>query len=414
MPEIRNAVNLDLLLNLRSLVLALACGTIHGAAAAQDVTGPASGWTVSAEPVSAYGWIDGEPDTDFSDVAGLVYGADGSIAVADRTLATITVLSAEGRVIATMGRPGEGPGEFSNLATLVSAGEGRIVAFDGDLQRLSEWTLDGALVRDTRLSRAGQGRPIGAIGRFADGGWWARDGDRVVAAGPNGLGRDTVAYHALTDDGALGEALARVPGSVTSQFDVGGMGAIRHALFSPRALGGVRGNCLLAGASDDPVHRLIDRTGAVRGEVRLDIAVERVTEEHRRRWISAMVAETERNLGRDIPPRALETIERMGEAAGMAERMPFAHDLLVDGLGFIWIQPYQVPYGSGSPEWQVFAETGQPLGIVRLPDGFRPRHISSDAITGVWTDDLGRQFVRVHALDRPGALESRPFPMGCG
>ena len=408
MLEVRN------LTRRATLLLAVTTGTIHAAASAQDAPGSASGWTVSSEPASAYGWIDGEPDTDFSDVAGVVYGAEGSIAVADRILATITVLSADGRVIATMGRQGEGPGEFSGLATLVAAGEGRLAAFDSDLQRLSEWTSDGELVRDTRLSRAGAGRRIGEIGRFADGGWYARDEDRLVAAGPSGVGRDTVVWHRLADDGAVGELLVRVPGSVTSQFDVGGMGAIRQALFSPRVLGGVRGNCLLAGASDDPILRLIDRTGAVRGEVRLDIPVERVTEEHRQRWISAMVAEARGNLGREMSPRAVETIERMGEGVGMWERIPFGHDLLIDDPGFLWIQRYQFPYGSGSPEWRVFAETGQALGTVRMPDGFRPLHISSDAITGVWTDELGRQFVRVHALDRPGALESRPLPPGCG
>lgn len=413
MLEIRNFVNLWSLLNLRSLLLVAAPATIHGAASAQDVTGPASDWTVSSEPAIAYGWIDGEPDSDFSSVAGVVYGADGSIAVADRILATITVLSADGQVLATMGRQGDGPGEFSDLANLVGAGEGRLVAFDRDHQRLSEWTFDGTLVRDTRLSRAGESRPIGEIGRFADGGWVARDRERVVAAGPSGVGRDTVAYHRLEEGGAVGEVLVRVPGPVTSEFDVGGMGAIRHALFSPRVLGGVQGNCLLVAASDDPVLRILDRTGGLRGEVRLDIPTERVTAAHRQRWISAMAAVAEETMGRDISPRALETLERMGEAVGMAERMPFAHDLLVDDLGYIWVQPYQLPDGPGSSEWRVFAETGQALGSVRLPESFRALRISSDAITGVWTDELGRQYVRVHALDRRGEIESRPLPLGC-
>lgn len=98
----------------------------------------------------------------------------------------------------------------------------------------------------------------------------------------------------------------------------------------------------------------------------------------------------------------------------MAERVPFANDLIVDDLGYLWIQSWQLPDGPGSPEWRVFTETGQPIGVVELPEGLRALAIAEDAITGVRMDELGRQFVQVHALDRGGDLESRPLPPGCG
>ncbi|MDE2720198.1 hypothetical protein [Candidatus Palauibacter polyketidifaciens] len=40
--------------------------------------------------------------------------------------------------------------------------------------------------------------------------------------------------------------------------------------------------------------------------------------------------------------------------------------------------------------------------------------ISAEALTAVRTDELGRQFVQVHALERPAALEILPLPAGCG
>ena len=235
-----------------ALVLAAASVAVAGEASAQSDAGAASDWTVTSQPERAYGWLAGAPDSEFSYVVGVVHGPDGSIAVADQTLGTITVLAGDGRVVATLGREGDGPGEFRRLAGIVPDGEGRLVAFDGEHQRLSEWTLDGSLVEDTRLLRAGDDRLMGEIGRFANGSWYAQERDRMAATEPGGVGRDTVGFHRLLDDGVVGDVLARVPGGLSSQFVVEGMPGIRGALLSPRALGALRGNCLLVAAGDDP------------------------------------------------------------------------------------------------------------------------------------------------------------------
>ncbi len=407
MPEERMPV-------LGVFLLAAASAAVHGDASGQAAGGTASNWTVSPQPERAYGWIEGEPNSEFYGIVGLAHGPDGNFAVADRQLAMITVFSPDGTVIAAMGRQGDGPGEFRSLTGIVADEEGRFVVFDDAHQRLSEWTFDGTLVGDTRLSREGTDRRIGAVGQFADGSWYASEGDRMVATELGDVGRDTVGYHRLREDGAVGEALVRVPGRVTTMFTVGGMPpGIRGALFSPRALDATRGNCLLAGASDDPVLRIFDRTGAALGELRLEVQVDRSTEDARRQWISATIA-VAREVGQEVGPRQERMVETVGEAMGMAERIPFAWDLIVDDLGYFWIQPYELPDGPGNSEWRVFTETGQALGTVRLPEGFRALRISSDAITGVWTDGLGRQFVQVYALDRGGDTEARPLPPGCG
>ena len=398
-----------------ALLLAAATGSsaLAEEAGAQDVAGAAAGWTVSARPERVYGWLEAEPDSEFSYVVGVVHGPDGRIAVADRTLSTISVLASDGKVVATMGREGDGPGEFRRLTGIAANGEGRLVAFDDDLQRLTEWTFAGSLVGTTRLDRAGGGRRIGEVGRFADGSWYAREGDRLVATDPSGVGRDTVGFHRLREDGVVGDVLGRVPGSVSSQFAVEGMPGIRLALLSPRALGAVSGNCLLVAASDEPTVRIFDRTGTARGEVSLDIAVERATESHREQWVEATAAQAGREMGGAIVPEAVRMIEGMAEAVGMAERVPFANDLVVDDLGYIWTQSYQLPDGAGSPEWRVFTETGQPIGVVEMPEGLRALAITQDTVTGVRTDELGRQFVQLHALDRRGDIERRPLPPGC-
>ena len=398
----------------RTLALATGSVTIPSDAKAQDASGIASGWRVGAQPERTYGWREGEPNSEFSSVVGVVNGSEGVVAVADRVLATISVLGPDGSVVTTMGGAGDGPGEFRRLAGIVADGDDRLVTFDGDLQRLSVWTLEGSLVEDRRLNRAGVARRSSSVGRFANGSWYALEADRLVATDPGEVGRDTVGFRRLWENGVVGDVLARVPGGLSSRFVVEGMPGVRGALLSPRALGAVRGNCLLVAASDEPTLRIFDHAGTAQGEMNLDITAARATESHREHWVEAMAAQAARDMGGAIVPEAVRMIETMGRAVGMAARVPFANELIVDDLGYIWIQPYRLPDGAGSREWRLFTEAGEAVGVVEMPEGLRVLAIAADAITGVRTDELGRQFVQVHGLDRRGDLEIRPMPPGCG
>ena len=185
---------------------------------------------------------------------------------------------------------------------------------------------------------------------------------------------------------------------------------VRDALLSPRPVGVVRGACLLVGATDDPVLAVMDIEGNRVGEVRLEVELEPATEEHRGEW----VAETLATRGRIAAVAQRPMLVRLADAIPMAERVPFGHGLIADGLGYIWIQRSRLPEGPGSSEWHVFTETGAAVGTVVLPDGFRAVEISADAILGVFTHEMGLEDVRVYALDRGGDTEPRPGLPGCG
>lgn len=391
----------------RALLLAAALA-LTACAVPEDPSAEAPLWTVGAEPLVTYGSAGDDPDNEFGYVADVVRGPDGTIAAADGLYPWLSFFSVDGELRARAGREGEGPGEFTEIAGLVSTPEGRLFAFDEGLQRLSEWTFEGEYVGDTRLARQGTDRSIGQVGRLEDGSWYAREGDELVAAPMNGTARDTVGLFRLAD-GAVGEPLARAPGTVTAMFEMMGP-AVRHALLSPRSVGVVRGGCLLVGATDDPVLGVVDTEGNHLGEVRLDVEVEQATGEHRDEW----VAQTLATSGAIAAAAQRPTLERLADAIPMAERVPFGYGLIVDALGYIWVQRYQLPEGPGSSEWHVFTETGVALGTVVLPGGFRAVEISADEILGVFTHEMGLEDVRVYALDRGGDVGARPGLPGCG
>ena len=391
-----------------TLLLGVAAVTTPGVLRGQDVAVDASSWTVGAEPVTIYGSVDGVAAGGFVHVVGVAHGPSGRIAVADGQLLSISLFAADGNLVATMGRQGEGPGEFSSIGSLVSDPEGRLFAFDDGHQRLSEWTFEGDFVRDSRLTRQGSDRSIAQVGRFGDGKWYAKEVGQVVAVQVNSMVQDTVGFFALVD-GVVGELLARVPGGITTQIDLGGQWVGRGVLLSPRSLGVTWGRCLLAGTSDNPVLRVVDSTGGEVGEVSLMVEVEPGREEHRSEWVTAMLA----MVGEMAGPQERMMFETLAEATPMAERVPFAGDLLVDELGYIWAQRYELPEGGAGTEWRVFSETGGSVGTVVLPERFHAVGISAGTILGVFTDELGRQDVRGYSLDRGADTATRPLPAGC-
>ena len=373
-----------------------------------DAATPPLAWTVGDEPITIFGSAGDDPDTGFGYVADVVRGPDGTLAVADGLLYSLSFFTADGELRATAGREGEGPGEFSEIAALVSTPEGRLFVFDQGLQRLSEWTFDGDHVGDTRLTRQGVDRPIGGVGRLGDGSWYARDRDRLVAAPLDGMARDTVGFFRLAD-GVVGAPVARIPGVITASFELMGPGA-RQSLLSPRPVGAVREGCLLAGATDESVLAVVDIEGNRVGEVRLDLEVERATRAHRDDWLAGALATAEVELG----PEGRTMLERMAATVPMADVVPFGSDLIVDAFGYIWVQRYLLPDGYPSSDWRVFTETGTAVGTVALPAGFRAVEVSGDAILGVFTHEMGLEDVRVYPLDRRGDAQPLPGLPGCG
>ena len=254
------------------------------------------------------------------------------------------------------------------MSNLVAEPEGRLLVFDEWQQRMTEFTLDGELIGDTRLTRGPGDRQIGGVGRLDDGSWYAWEWTHVIFSEVGGLAQDTVGFYKLAD-GEVGKPLARVRGPVSTAFKVFGSDGIRYALYSPRVLRASRGTCLMVGTSDE---------GGKRAN-----------------FLQRMMI---RSVGRKVQ---------------MASWVPFANDMVVDQLGYIWVQRYQPPEGRGSPEWHVFTETGVAVGKVTLPARLRVMEITADDILGFHTDELGQQDVRILSLDRGRDTEIRPLHPGC-
>ena len=74
------------------------------------------------------------------------FDADGNVFVSDNGHKAIVVFSEAGEFLRRIGRPGQGPGEFTVIRGMAVAG-GAVYALGGP-HRLSVWSTDGTLLRD--------------------------------------------------------------------------------------------------------------------------------------------------------------------------------------------------------------------------------------------------------------------------
>lgn len=93
-----------------------------------------------------------DPTARFYRVADVATDAQGRIFVLDWQEKHVRVYTADGAYVATLGRPGEGPGEFRQPSSLLADDQGRIYVMDLGDNRVSVWGADLGHVEDIRPS----------------------------------------------------------------------------------------------------------------------------------------------------------------------------------------------------------------------------------------------------------------------
>lgn len=385
----------------------------------QEHRGDASIWRVTANAVQVYGWVDGVRESEFVNVADVAFSRDGRVAIAEQDRGIISVFSREGDFLTSFGRPGEGPGEFGRIGDIMQTAMDHLIVLDHPRQRLSEWTFDGDLIGDQSLLSLGEARPMGSIGRFGGGDWFVREADRLVATDVGGLGQDSIRFVRIVGGSqgwanppVVAQELLHVAGTVTTQVLVEGVPSIRSALFSPKVMNVSVDNCILVGTSDRPWLSIVASTGSRVGELRFDLPIVAASERHREEWIARTVENIKIRYD-EVAPTALESIEKFGSRVGMAKRIPFANNVVVDALGYIWVQSYALPEGPGSSAWEVFTAEGESIGRLELDGRLHVVSVGVNDIVGGWTGPLGRQEIRVYGLDRSEAFSIQRYPQEC-
>jgi hypothetical protein len=351
-------------------------------------------WQVDSEPALAIGVLDGGPQYQFFRVRSAARLPDGRMVVANGGTLELRLYDVAGRFVRSIGRQGEGPGEFRGLGALDLLDGDSLAVFDNRLRRVSIFDTNGAFARSFQFGRGGSGfmYPIG----------WLPGGEFVARAAParpalpgmpSGVYRDSVWYLHADAHGAVIDTIGQFPGTEMYVRADDRSASVTVLAFGRIAHAAVAGDQLWYGSGD--VYELAQYTVngrlqrlARKAHTRLAVTNQDIEELKRQRINAARDRNSERFT------------ERMFAAMPFPDLMPAHGQVIADASGNLWVEETRRP-ADARPRWTVFAPGGHMLGLVATPPGLRITDIGHDYLLGVWRDELDVEHVRLHRLHKP-------------
>jgi hypothetical protein len=353
-------------------------------------------WRVSATPTISIGGETGTPGGPIFGVRGLARLSDGRIVVADQAQ-RLLLFDAEGNYVRTIGRRGNGPGEFEGITGIQLLRNDTMLVADSRNGRIAYLTADEGLKRSVTIP--GDDIPW-IVGALSDG---TLVGRRTSDRGDFGPQSDRVGWAGVRQEVFRSDAAGRIVNTFGTFPEPG-------ILIIPIG-GGSRIPVVMGGPSSPLPQTLIALAGrqiyVATGE-RFEIMVYQPN--------SANPTIIRRDDYEPRPLREGDLVEFFSELQEFNSRVnvdwnrvPWdiprgfivsaISSLLVVEQGNVWAE--EGPWVSGrSRAWSVFTPSGRHLARTIMPPRFRPFEIRTESVLGVWRDGLDVEHVQVRALNR--------------
>ena len=299
---------------------------------------------------------------------------DGAI-VASRGTNNVHVVNSSGETARTLGREGNGPGEFQRLGEAIVRPDGRVVAYDRIARRFAVYDLNGTLAGDHRVAvpegASAFGSLSGLAGAFPDGGlllWVGISPRAEFAPVPNTFGQSPVILYSLNASGKPSTVYGEFPGEETYITAVTvAPGRIEPGLVGPAPYGfatrfGVQGDRALVFDNRNGSVRAFDRTGRL-------AAIYRAT------WPKRAIKDSDaKNLldewVKDARPAGWEARRAMLSQVKPPEVFPAFREAFTASDGTFWLEPFH--YWNGETRVYVgFDRAGAAVGKLAIPYGDR-------------------------------------------
>lgn len=347
----------------------------------------------SEEPILRVGDAEDDEDQWFSTIRGMGLLSDGSVAAIDRSSREVRVFGADGQHLVSMGRSGEGPGEFRSAWFLWALPGDTLWVGDYRPWRYNVFTRDGQFVRAVQMT------PVYANPSRAGG--VLRNGTSVntrttYVSRRNFTVPDTLIVEAHDTDGRLITTLARVPNMVegmTAKSEAANL--VLNPLFAVGAFADAIGSTIAVGHGSDTEVRLFDDELRLRRIVRWSEPSRGVTAADVSAWRESYV---ESRGGRDSERWSQFDEATIDSDRPVADEFPAFSSMMLGTDGRLWVAPYRKP-GQEPRRWMAFEPDGTfSCHLERVPLSIH--EIGADYVLGVQTNELDIPTVVMYRLSR--------------
>lgn len=299
----------------------------------------------------------------------------GGLAVGNAGTSEVLVVDSMGRLVARLGGPGEGPGEFGTITSLHTGPDGSIAVYDDREGRLTRFGPTGELVGVRRMAEPSSISDLVPLVVSQDGAALAVFGDNRTF-GQSGIRHDSTPLLRLSGESTVPDTLSMWATKVWS-FTSEGDGVIRAELaFGPDLKRAGRGERAALAESHGSEITVVDGDGNPVIKIRWDEAPRPVTDDDYETWQSDRRAE--------LPETLPEGLREALIGPPRHETHPVWNEVVVDSEAGIWLAPTSLAEGADQT-WIRIRGDGTPTRCVTLPS----ESVLLDA-TGVRMAVLGR------------------------
>lgn len=350
--------------------------------------------SLSDQPTILVGDNEDDESQWFSWVSGVGGLSDGSVVVAERGSGELRVYDRTGKHLRSMGRVGDGPGEFRQLWFLRVLPGDTIWAGDFRPMRYFVYSSGGEWIRTIDFD------PV-YPNPTRDGGVLA-NGVSINVRSERAPRRDfktpdlwQVEAHA--PDGKLLGPVATVPARTFGYVDEDPtFGIDPH--FDPSASVDARGNTVTIANGRDPEVRVLDEEFQLRLIVRWHDPGREVTPEHVRAARDAIEQWARQDGELSASDRA-----RLSPDRPAADVLPAVESARIGTDGGIWVFPERIPGEPEPPRPMGFGPNGRFLcHLANVPGDYDIWEVGDDYALGIREDEFGVQLVAKYGLERPG------------
>ena len=359
---------------------------------------PGQAWTIAAEPTVDFG---GDSTQSLASVGAIVPLAWDGLAIQNNGTSQLLILDSAGLSVRSIGRQGQGPGEFAGIWGTFRCGGDSILVDQG--RQVSIFDAHGQFVAREPIQRAPAMLITGVEGVAGDCSALLLLGQSQSSSGPKQSAEQYTLFWTTRRRAASDTAIS-FSGPELGTIAIAERQVAAPLPFGRRPVWAVSRDALYWGSSDHPeIRQYVRGTGLVR-VVRWNTRAQPLADQDR-----AEYSRRRTDYLRLYPEEAV-AYRDLGEYRTPSTK-PIYAGIMVDEAGRIWVRPYPtsaggfptiaLPEPNTEPEsWWVFDEQGRWLGTVAMPSGLSVMAITNSHVYGVAIDSLGAERVRGYRIQR--------------